>query len=220
MGLCRLLSEMTEPRLDSAASGMVLVPVPQKHLAAVYELLAELMHSEAGRPATLGEDVEETACVHCGATAYLAVGGAYHCSECGLAFRRPGRPGTIEVDHENGCWSRAMVDRLYAEVGSSISGKAVSVVAERAPATVTSDEITNSLRIDSATLRAELGALSKACRRLFGRKIWPMSARQGWGEGARMGYRMPEGVAEWWQEASGAAGVARRDLARIRAEAG
>jgi|SRR5579875_2974083 len=192
---------MSQQNSGTTPPGVVLVPVPEEHLPAVYALLGNLMQQRSGG----SYEADEVTCLHCGASAYLAAGGAYHCSECGLVFRQPGPPGSIEVDHENGCWTRMMVQRLYDEVGPSVAGRALTLVATRAPSTVSSTELTGELKVDQPTLRAELGALSKASKRLFQRKVWPMSARQGWGEGAKMGYRMPEQVASWWLEADRAA---------------
>jgi hypothetical protein len=45
-------------------------------------------------------------------------------------------------------------------------------------------------------VRAELGAISKVSRKLFGNKVWPVRTRQG-SDGV-MRYFMPEGIAEWW----------------------
>jgi hypothetical protein len=185
-------------RLSGTPSSVVQVPVPREHLAAVYELLAQLMGDTRQLAGSIiGSD--ETPCPHCRSTAFLgAPGGAYRCSECGLTFRQSPPPGTIEVDHENGCWSEKMIHRLHHELGSSEAGLVLDLVAARSPATISSDELASSLNISSTTLRADLGALSKASQRLFGRRMWPMSARQGWGEGSRMGYRMPELVGQWW----------------------
>ena len=190
-----------EPPTSGAAAGVVLVPVPEQHLAAVYELLAQLMASTHIAVPSGGPD--EAPCPHCRSTAYSgAPGGAYRCSECGLTFRLQPPPGEIEIDHENGCWSERMVHRLRGELGSSEAARALDLIATRAPATVSTDELVSALDISPNTLRAELGALSKACQRLFGRRIWPMSARQGWGKGTRMGYRMPEQVSQWWLSSS------------------
>jgi ribosomal protein S27AE len=181
-----------------------MVPVPREYLAAVYGLLGGLMSDR--RPG-LSELTEEASCPHCGGSAFLgAPGGAYRCGECGLTFRQLASTGQVEVDHENGCWSERMIQRLHDELQDSTSARALTIIAGRAPGTVSSDELASLLSIDSNTLRAELGALSKACRRVFGRKVWPMSARQGWGEGSRMGYRMPELVAQWWLTATDSRG--------------
>lgn len=184
-------SEPVDPQRD-----VVLVPVPRAHLHPVYALLAALMAPPTG----IGEsdaDADELPCGHCGSTAYLAgPRGRYRCGECGLVFEHKG--DGVVVDHENGCWTQQMVERLRRELGSSLAARAVDVVAERAPNTVKYEELLAVLGAEQNQLRAELAGLSRASRRLFGRKIWPMSGRQGWGEGARMGYRMPPPVAHWW----------------------
>lgn len=192
-----------------------MVAVPREHLAEVYALLGRLMNPPTGRPPA--DSADDVGCPHCGGSAYLgAPGGAYRCVDCGLTFRQPAPAGQIEVDHENGCWSERMVQRLYDEVRGSNAARVLTLVAEAAPSTVGSEELAARLSADANTLRADLGALSKACTRLFGRKIWPMRARQGWGGGSRMGYRMPEPVAEWWlalaraDAPSGSGGPARR----------
>lgn len=143
---------------------------------------------------------EEAVCPHCGSTAYLGgVDGQYHCGDCGLAFQQS---STIEVDHDNGCWTERMIGRLRQELKSDTAAGALDMIARRAPNTVTYDEVVAGLKVEPLQLRAELAVLSKTCRRLFGRKIWPMSARQGWGGGEKMGYRMRHQVAQWWLDSA------------------
>lgn len=103
--------------------------------------------------------------------------------------------------HENGCWSEQMIRRLSEGIQIESVLRALDVIAERSPATVGFDEVCALVAVESTQLRAELGALSKTCRRLFDRKILPMEARQRWGDGTRVGYRMPEQVAQWWLNA-------------------
>jgi hypothetical protein len=184
-----------EPRIP-AAEPLVNVAVPERHLPEVYRLLGQLMARESA--ATQLPD--EVGCPHCGG---LALGGStpggYQCAECGLAFGRT--VAGVVVDHENGCWTELMVRRLKAEIRSAVVVGALDRIAASAPETVGYDELLSSLSVDQYQLRAELGALSKVSRRLFGRKIWPLSARQGWGGGDRMGYRMPVQIAAWWRDA-------------------
>lgn len=51
-------------------------------------------------------------------------------------------------------------------------------------------------------IRTELGAISKVARKLFGKKVWPVSTRQG-SDGV-MRYFMSEGIAEWWMRGGSA----------------
>lgn len=165
-----------------------MVPVPAPHLQAVYALLAKLM-----APGDFGE---VRSCPRCnGQSDLVSPSGGYQCSQCGLAFSDQ----PIEVDHENGCWTEQMVARLHESIQTSeVVVGALTSIASVAPNVITYDEVLSSTGADRLQLRAELAVLSKESRRLFGRKIWPMSARQGWGGGNQMGYRMPATIARWW----------------------
>src|SRR5437016_3978495 len=68
------------------------------------------------------------------------------------------------------------------------------------PSKVSYSELLEHTETSSDKLRAELALLSKASRRLWSRKIWPMTAKQGWGGGTEMGYRMPKPLADRWLE--------------------
>ena len=186
---------------------IVMVPVPRRLLASVYGLLARSMIGKqdpafSDRP-TRSDGTNslfaETPCPRCRGPALVVEGIGFQCSACGLAFKDP----SIAVDRDNGIWTRSMVNLLRLEFDSNSNVvRALDYIAQRAPDAVSSDELSEAIGVESHQFRSELAALSKAARRLFGRKIWPMSARQGWGQGDRMGYRMPEELAEWWLHAA------------------
>jgi hypothetical protein len=183
--------------------GIVLVPVPTQLLPAVYDLLAKSMNGSPAGPAKLGGPLgpDEVACIRCHGPALWIGDIGYQCESCGLAFRD--ESGGVRVDRDNGVWTSAMVASLRREVSARLLlVRALDSIARSAPAVVTSDDLMRTTGVDQSQVRAELAALSKASRRLFGKKVWPMSAKQGWGSGERMGYKMAPEIATWWLSAA------------------
>jgi hypothetical protein len=197
--MSELTSEpLTTPRTAAPPStnSVVLVPVPVELLGAVYDLLAQSMRVPQQPPN--GSNPEQL-CPRCHCEAFARDGVNYQCSECGLAFR-DSDPRVI-VDRDNGSWTPAMVAALRQEIGSDRTlVRIIDLIAESAPATVSSENLARATGSTAPQLRAELAALSKAATRLFGKKMWPISAKAGWGNGERMGYRMSPTIASWWRE--------------------
>ena len=181
--------------------GHVNVPVRPEHLAEVYQFLGRIMRPDQARANSI-LDPNEMSCPKCRSAAYPAgAPGVYVCTECALPFRLTVDPEEIVVDHHHGCWTEKMILRLAGEVQES-QALMLDKIAERSPDAIGSTELADKLSMSPYTLRAELAALSKTCRRLFVRKdLLPMEARQGWGDGSKMGYRMTDQVAGWWREA-------------------
>lgn len=188
------------------ASDLVMVPVPRSLLSVVYEFLAIEMKGlrvdSADTAATVISDDSisapfEVACLYCHGPAFHVADTGYQCGRCGRAFGD--KEVGIEVDRDNGTWTPAMIVSLRSELGTEgVPARVLDEIARKAPESVSTEQLARFTGIDPHRLRAELASLSKATRRLFGKKIWPMSAKQGWGSGDRMGYRMSPEVASWW----------------------
>lgn len=102
---------------------------------------------------------------------------------------------TISV-HENGEWTQRMVRQLRQEISSYRGAKAaLDLAAKRAGEIITLDEIEDSCDLDRRQISSDLGAMSKAARRLFGGKVWPMRAMQ---SSSGMNYLMQPEIASWW----------------------
>ena len=91
-----------------------------------------------------------------------------------------------------------MVRRLRAEVARYEGAVAVGDFAarragERDP--VSLDEIVRSTGLSKRQISADLGAMSKASRRLFGSVRWPFRALD---SAIGMTYLMPAEIASWW----------------------
>jgi len=117
---------------------------------------------------------------------------------------------TVNVE-DNGAWDREMVHALSDRLRWPAVRRVLDLVATASPAAVPYKEALAEAGIETDKLRAELASMSKLCRDLFGRKAWPMTARQGMAGGSKTGYRMPKAVAEWWLEASRPSGPANAD---------
>jgi hypothetical protein len=149
-------NELNDPEDDA----IVMVPVPHRHLAAVYDLLGRLMKIAKDSP----------------------------------------NAETVVVDDANGPWTEAMVETLKTELQSTTLATVLDVLAVMAPEAVSFEDLTATLPIQIAQLRAELATLTKIDRRLFdGRRTWPMSLVSV-GDGTSA-YRMPQRLAEWWLDA-------------------
>lgn len=149
---------------------MVQVAVPVRHLAAVYALLGELMHGSS-------------------ATVQLS-------------------EGEMLVDETNGVWSEAMLAHLKQHLSDSTPALILDLVAASAPYAISFAEIVYVLRsyrqaqtpppADRNRVRAEFASLTKANRRLFERRTWPMSILQPKTQGDGQLYVMREDIAASW----------------------
>lgn len=99
-------------------------------------------------------------------------------------------------------WTRRMIEQLKKAVTRYPGAFAVLDAAAALPdEPVRLDTVAQDSGIPVRQIAAELGAMSKLARRLFGgRKIWPMEVWQGPDNISR--YRMPRRVAEWWRESA------------------
>jgi hypothetical protein len=99
----------------------------------------------------------------------------------------------------NGEWTESMVQQLKSELGRYPGAFAVvDEAAKLAGQLVGLNEVAQNARTPKQQISNELAAMSKATRRLFGDKRWPLQAvdtSQG------MHYLMQPEIAEWWQTA-------------------
>lgn len=188
----------TATSTSPSAPNVVMVPVPVELLGSVYELLAESMRDPRRLPGDVNPDAH---CPRCHSEAFTRDGVNYQCGECGLAFRDSN--SRVVVDRDNGTWTRDMVTALRLEIGSDRALiRIIDLIAKSAPDAVSSEDLAGASGSTGSQVRAELAALSKATTRLFGKKMWPISAKAGWGNGERMGYRMSPTIANWWSESA------------------
>jgi hypothetical protein len=96
-------------------------------------------------------------------------------------------------------WTRGQVALLEAELLYPGARALLDLAAQRAPRSVSLSEVAERTGTRPTQISAELGALTKLCKRLFGRDAWPMRVRSS-PKGAL--YHMDSEVAEWWREAT------------------
>jgi hypothetical protein len=110
-----------------------------------------------------------------------------------------GTDESVDV-HGQGPWTSLMVHRLEAELETPAIRQLLTLVAARAPKSLTFEEAVESTGVETRLLRAQVGTLTKTTRRLFGNRTWPMSVR--YGEAGEAFYSMDPKVASWWLEAT------------------
>lgn len=106
----------------------------------------------------------------------------------------------VVVDDKQGVWTQSMVNTLRSEIESRYTQAAqvFKAAAKASPDLLRFREFAQQSGLEGQQLSAELGAVSKTSRRLFGRVTWPMTVRDT-SEG--MTYQMSLQVAKWWLEA-------------------
>lgn len=104
---------------------------------------------------------------------------------------------TVDV-HGQGPWTSSMVHRLEAELETPAIRQLLTLVATRAPKSLTFAEAVEATGVETRLLRAQVGTLTKTSSRLFGNRTWPMSVR--YGEAGEAIYSMHPKVASWWLE--------------------
>jgi hypothetical protein len=105
----------------------------------------------------------------------------------------------VLVDQRSGKWTEEMAHRLHANLVVYPAAKALlDLCAQRAPEEVTLEQVAEECDTRDTQIRAELGAMTKMVKRMFGRKTWPVSVR--WSGGVA-NYSMKPKVAEWWASA-------------------
>jgi hypothetical protein len=107
---------------------------------------------------------------------------------------------TIEVPGQ-GPWTPSMVRQLEADLENPAVRKLITLVAQRAPTSLTFQEAVEATGAAAKLLRAQVGSLTKTTNRLFGKRTWPMSVR--YGEAGDAIYSMVPKVAEWWIQVIG-----------------
>jgi hypothetical protein len=107
------------------------------------------------------------------------------------------RGDSIYIDFRQGSWTEAMLAQFRREIYPYPAAvELLQFAAEHAGREVNYRDFLRRSSSSDTQVRAELGAISKVARKLFGNKVWPVRTRQG-SDGV-MRYFMPEGIAEWW----------------------
>jgi hypothetical protein len=96
-------------------------------------------------------------------------------------------------------WTRGKLELLHAELAYPGARALVDEAAHRAPRSVLLREVSERTGSRSEQISAELGAMTKLCKRLFGRDAWPMTVRST-ADGAS--YQLDPEIAQWWRQAS------------------
>jgi hypothetical protein len=104
----------------------------------------------------------------------------------------------VLVDERNGSWTEAMVRRLQPNLEYPAARAVLDLCSERAPDEITLEDVVEKAGIKDTQIRAQLGAMTKLCKRLFQRNTWPISVR--WTGTGRANYSMKPEIAAWWSE--------------------
>lgn len=106
----------------------------------------------------------------------------------------------VVVDEKQGVWTQSMVDMFRTEIERRYTQAAqvFKAAAQASPELLRFREFAQQSGLEGQQLGAELGAVSKTSRRLFGRVTWPMTVRD---TSDGMTYQMPLQIREWWLQA-------------------
>jgi hypothetical protein len=96
-------------------------------------------------------------------------------------------------------WTRGKIELLYAELTYPGARALLDEAAHRAPRSVLLREVSERTGNRAKQISSELGAMTKLCKRLFGRDAWPVTVRST-ADGAS--YQMDPEIAQWWRQAS------------------
>jgi hypothetical protein len=96
-------------------------------------------------------------------------------------------------------WTRGKIELLHAKLAYPGARAVLDEAAHRAPRSVLLREVSERTGSRSEQISAELGAMTKLCKRLFGRDAWPVTFRST-ADGAS--YQMDPEIAQWWRQAS------------------
>jgi hypothetical protein len=99
----------------------------------------------------------------------------------------------------SGYWTRGKIELLHAELAYPGARAVLDEAAHRAPRSVLLREVSERTGNRTEQISAELGAMTKLCKRLFGRDSWPVTVRST-ADGAS--YQMDPEIAQWWRLAS------------------
>jgi len=95
-------------------------------------------------------------------------------------------------------WTRGKVELLHAKLLYPGARAPLDEAARRAPRSVLLREVSQQTGSRTEQISAELGAMTKLCRQLFGRVEWPVDFRSS-PDGAS--YHMDPEIAHWWRQA-------------------
>lgn len=129
---------------------------------------------------------------------YGALARSMRLSDIDLLADSTSDPDPVVVQGQ-GQWTRAMVERLEADLSYMATRTLITMAAERAPRSVTFAEAVKQSGVEEKKLRAELGGLSKITKRTFGVKSWPFAVK--YGDMGEASYSMEPDVAQWWLHA-------------------
>jgi hypothetical protein len=96
-------------------------------------------------------------------------------------------------------WTRGKVELLYAKLPYPGARALLDEAARRAPRSVLLREVSRQTGSRTEQISAELGAMTRLCKRLFGRAEWPVDFRS---SPDRASYHMDPEIAQWWRQAS------------------
>lgn len=96
-------------------------------------------------------------------------------------------------------WTRGKIELLHAELAYPGVRALLDEAARRAPRSVLLREVSERTGSRTEQISSELGAMTKLCKRLFGRDAWPVTVRST-ADGAS--YQMDPEIAQWWRQAS------------------
>jgi hypothetical protein len=95
-------------------------------------------------------------------------------------------------------WTRGTVELLHAKLPYPGARALLDEAARRAPRSVLLREVSQQTGSRTEQISAELGAMTKLCKQLFGRVEWPVDFNSS-PDGAT--YRMDPEIAQWWRQA-------------------
>lgn len=129
-----------------------------------------------------------------------------------LAASSSSEPGGGEEDlasDDPEFWTSERLSLLRSQLRYQGARQALDLAAREAPRPVPITQVERETPSRTAReIAADLGALTKLCRKLFGRKSWPMRAVEMWAKDENkwcMHYVMSSDVAERWKSLSEAA---------------
>jgi hypothetical protein len=96
-------------------------------------------------------------------------------------------------------WTRGRIELLHADLAYPGARALLDEAARTAPRSVLLREVSERTGSRTEQISAELGAMTKLCKRLFGRDTWPVTVRST-PDGAS--YQMDPEIAQWWRQAS------------------
>ena len=110
----------------------------------------------------------------------------------------PDDEGSILVDEVQGHWTPTMIERLNANLHLEGVRLMLDEVAKVAPAEVSMQAGAAAWGKTNKHLGAQMGALTKLAKSLFGKATWPMHVR--YNDQGQAFYSMPKPIAELWLE--------------------